>query len=925
MRRNALFFSIFIGCCIASGIIPTSISNSCLEEEETSIARSLAERWTELGLTDVHFVNYTVLLSLPGSTPNTITAKDRGQCFLPNGTPYDTESHTPYHIDQLYSYVAYSAKGAEVIDVQYGTLDDLIQAHAATNVANKIALLKLGHVPLLYKRDSSGFSTHNPMHSGKRSPASLKAKRTIILHIESDIKYMTIHNVIGYLKGITDPVRNGWQPDRATVFCSWEGSAFSSIGSYEWAERLSLNCTRRGKCSRPDVSSVQTQGDVDFFANQLGIPTMVFVYWETKTGEPLDRERIASYYLTIEARDHGTPQLSSIASVVVKVLDVNDNNPMFKEGAYTIDISEDAPIGTLVLDITATDADDGTNGMVLYYLSNESLGMFNVNQETGKITTADLLDREKRAAYSFLVNAVDSSPAKPRNASARVTVNIKDVNDNSPFFIQDPLIINISSSVSINQVVATMRAEDKDFGANASIFYRFASLVAGFSINSFTGEIRLVAPLSSMTQMERTLYVVATDQGTPAQLSTGVVVIYVKEEDYRGVRFPRSARDVSLQENAASGLPVTIAHSGLQPFLVSFVIGFFMQLSGTESILMQDVGDRDSVLNTAEEEEETEDADRGLLSKNKGENPEEECVPNLHILGVLFLSKYMSYAFNLLLVFQFYVYVIPFFTWILALGILVAQVVIQPVTSLLTLLKGTLLIVTVAVTFVVGSEVKQEISNDFSYVGKPFLMGTVALGGVVNVMPFLFSEISHNKSQIMWFRRAVFGGLATCAVLNILWCWAVLKIVPQMSVRKVLEDEILNNSMTFSQVTVPVYTFIYSNISLEESEKLGEIATIPLTKGFVVMLDKVASFTLNLEAGLFVFLMLRKSRSEPFIHFSVPLPVSERLFTLHWILPVYFLFAVGYDIFQSMGEVAESWIQTQSNTSRGEVQLMQEP
>ncbi|MGH0170344.1 UNVERIFIED_CONTAM: hypothetical protein FKN15_058891 [Acipenser sinensis] len=121
-----------------------------------STARSLAEHWTELGLTDVHLVNYTVLLSLPGSTPNTITAKDRGQCILPNGTPYDTESHTPYHIDQLYSYVAYSAKGvreAEVIDVQYGTLDDLIQAHTATNVANKIALLKLGHVPLLYKAE----------------------------------------------------------------------------------------------------------------------------------------------------------------------------------------------------------------------------------------------------------------------------------------------------------------------------------------------------------------------------------------------------------------------------------------------------------------------------------------------------------------------------------------------------------------------------------------------------------------------------------------------------------------------------------------------------------------------------------------------------------------------------------------------------
>ncbi|CAL8395635.1 unnamed protein product [Boreogadus saida] len=75
----------------------------------------------------------------------------------------------------------------------------------------------------------------------------------------------------------------------------------------------------------------------------------------------------------------------------------------------------------------------------------------------------------------------------------------------------------------------------------------------------------------------------------------------------------------------------------------------------------------------------------------------------------------------------------------------------------------------VAVTFVVGSEVGLQSSADFSQMGKPFLMGTVALGGIVNVMPMLFSQISHNKNQILWFRRAVLAGLTTCAVLNILW------------------------------------------------------------------------------------------------------------------------------------------------------------
>nr|XP_046156713.1 uncharacterized protein si:ch211-51h4.2 isoform X3 [Oncorhynchus gorbuscha] len=484
------------------------------------------------------------------------------------------------------------------------------------------------------------------------------------------------------------------------------------------------------------------------------------------------------------------------------------------------------------------------------------------------------------------------------------------------------------------------------------------------------------------------------------------------------------------------GLPVTIAHAGLVPFLVSFIIGFFVQTTETERILMQDVGLEEPVLtNTEEEEEEVEDgeeADTGLLQQDAARQTlEEKLQPNLHVLGLLFLSKPMSHAFNFILLFQFvsigisyvlagseayaallhvsHIYVIPGFTWTLSLGILLAQTVIQPITSLLTLLKGIMLIITVAVTFALGSEVQQETTNDFSQIGKPFLMGTVALGGIVNVMPLLFSEISHNKTQIMWFRRVILGGLATCTVLNILWCWAVLEIVPQMSVQRVMGEGVVNTtSGVVSESSPTAYTMVYSNISLEESEKAGEIATIPLTKiislkyrhyswvaeliqifiaisitvsflvmgsamkhtidglvnshwntklewmskvcertlpqsfhrcssrglanglisllafgiifivsscdprGFVVMLDKVVSFSLNTEVGLFIFVMLRASRSEGFQHLTVPLPVGQRVFQLHWILPIYFLFAVAYDVIQSIVEIAENNLQHSS-------------
>ncbi|XP_062869333.1 uncharacterized protein si:ch211-51h4.2 [Trichomycterus rosablanca] len=279
-------------------------------------------------------------------------------------------------------------------------------------------------------------------------------------------------------------------------------------------------------------------------------------------------------------------------------------------------------------------------------------------------------------------------------------------------------------------------------------------------------------------------------------------------------------------------------------------------------------------------------------------------------------------------------------------------------------------------------------------------------------MPFLFSQISLNKTQVLWFRRAVLGGLATCTVLNVLWCWAVLEIVPQMAIEPILQERLLNTSLVRMEPTQPTHTFIYSNISLEDSEKAGEIATIPLTKiialryrrflwvaeliqifitisctvsflvmgsamkhtidglvnslwkmnegwvariqlpalphifytvnaksasrsfmsflafaivfvvsmcdpkGFVIMLDKVVSFSLNTEVGFFVFLMIRTSRSELFQYLTVPLPAAERLFRLHWLLPVYFLFAVVYDVLLSVLDISKSMYRSSwTNTS----------
>ncbi|XP_065413801.1 inactive N-acetylated-alpha-linked acidic dipeptidase-like protein 2 isoform X1 [Chrysemys picta bellii] len=411
------------------------------KEEDTDIAMKLLVQWTSCGLEDVQLVNYSVLLDLPGSSSNTVTLKNSGECFYPSGQKCYRETKKLHSQDLLYSYAAYSAKGtleAEVIDVQYGTVEDLVLIQAMTNVTNKIALLKLGQSPLLYKLsllEEAGFGgvllyvdpcdlpkTQNlsdkafmvslnnggdPSTPGYPSidgnyrqnrsnltsllvqPISallvkrlvslpedrsksdgcfplklaMTEKRIISLNVQTVPTYKTISNVIGYLKGSTFPdryvivgshhnsvygysgqewasstavitafiqalmlkVKRGWRPDRTIVFCSWGGTSFGNIGSYEWAEdlkkvlqrnvvayvslhnpvrgnsslhpvaspslqqlateRQSLTCLGKMKCPGSNVSSVQMQGDSDYFINHLGVPTVQFSYEDIKTLE----------------------------------------------------------------------------------------------------------------------------------------------------------------------------------------------------------------------------------------------------------------------------------------------------------------------------------------------------------------------------------------------------------------------------------------------------------------------------------------------------------------------------------------------------------------------------------------------------------------------------------------------------------------
>ena len=114
----------------------------------------------------------------------------------------------------------------------------------------------------------------------------------------------------------------------------------------------------------------------------------------------IDHERAKEYFLTVQARDGGTPPLSNHATVNITVMDTNDNAPVFTQQSYSTSISEKSGVGTDVVTVTATDLDKGPNGKVSYRLVHgDPQNQFRMDPNSGKLTLAQVLDREMISSY----------------------------------------------------------------------------------------------------------------------------------------------------------------------------------------------------------------------------------------------------------------------------------------------------------------------------------------------------------------------------------------------------------------------------------------------------------------------------------------------------------------------------------------------
>uniref|UniRef100_A0A2K5Q1K7 FAT atypical cadherin 4 n=1 Tax=Cebus imitator TaxID=2715852 RepID=A0A2K5Q1K7_CEBIM len=280
------------------------------------------------------------------------------------------------------------------------------------------------------------------------------------------------------------------------------------------------------------------------------------------TGE-LDREEVSNYTLTVVATDKGQPSLSSSTEVVVMVLDINDNNPIFAQALYKVEINENTLTGTDIIQVFAADGDEGTNGQVRYGIVNGNTNQeFRIDSVTGAITVAKPLDREKTPTYLLTVQATDRG-STPRTDTSTVSIALLDINDFIPIFELSPYSVNVPENLgTLPRTILQVVARDDDQGSNSKLSY---VLFGGNEDNAFTlsasGELRVTQSLDRETKEHFVLTITATDSGSPALTGTGTINVIVDDVNDNVPTFASKAYFTTIPEDAPTGTDVLLVNA----------------------------------------------------------------------------------------------------------------------------------------------------------------------------------------------------------------------------------------------------------------------------------------------------------------------------------------------------------------------------
>ena len=256
----------------------------------------------------------------------------------------------------------------------------------------------------------------------------------------------------------------------------------------------------------------------------------------------LDREVQDQHEVVVSCHDDGVPNLTTKKNFTVRVLDENDNKPSFSEAIYHAKIQENNILNYTIKQVFATDKDIGENARVSYYLNTEDREYFYINPVSGLITSKISFDRENVSSYEFEVFATDGGNPQ-LSSSATVSIEVEDVNDNAPQFLESPWKLYTPESDLKDTNLGHVVANDSDEGGNGYISY---SLIGNPSNIPFEvlpdGTIKSTDVLDRERIAVYNFTVMAIDNGIDIRMSSTVTVsVYVMDvnDNYPVIQYPR--------------------------------------------------------------------------------------------------------------------------------------------------------------------------------------------------------------------------------------------------------------------------------------------------------------------------------------------------------------------------------------------------
>ncbi|XP_071313470.1 protocadherin alpha-8-like isoform X18 [Trachinotus anak] len=273
----------------------------------------------------------------------------------------------------------------------------------------------------------------------------------------------------------------------------------------------------------------------------------------------LDKETERHHRLLLSAIDGGKPPLTGTTELLVEVLDVNDNLPIFTKDSYSVLLPENSPVGTTVIQVNATDLDDGLNGEVFYSFGSNVHGklrtLFDIDGTTGAVTVKGLIDFEEKDRYEIDIKASDKGTV-PLKTDKSVIINIVDLNDNIPEIEVTSFSSAIPEDSKPGTTVALISVSDMDSGLNGKVICFIRENVPFTLSPSLQDNMYSVVTKSSLDREQQSHYditVVAKDGGDSALSSENTISVDVSDVNDNSPEFSLSPYTFYVTENNTPG------------------------------------------------------------------------------------------------------------------------------------------------------------------------------------------------------------------------------------------------------------------------------------------------------------------------------------------------------------------------------------